>query len=232
MFYLVSGSGGLFHWTQGTVVTSGEGLRTQMRVPKTTGRILGREFDIPTRHRSGCTSLRKLLQNQHFEQHQRVYRLSTRLTLALFGVELLQTLAKGFPRNDLIQVTQSVFALFKSLTTFLESSKSFSHDAVLIDNICLSVSHGTCPFFNFHPKIFLFFEFTLKRLCIFNYYFSANSAEGDKYYHSTSFRGFPGEFGKDLLLRANAQLRTAVKSLTGTFFGSVVSKGHFRKHDN
>jgi hypothetical protein len=64
------------------------------------------------------------------------------------------------------------------------------------------------------------------------FYFSANSAEGDKYYHSTSFRGFPGEFGKDLLLRANAQLRTAVKSLTGTFFGSVVSKGHFRKHDN
>ncbi|NLQ06433.1 2OG-Fe(II) oxygenase [Cylindrospermopsis raciborskii MVCC19] len=71
-----------------------------------------------------------------------------------------------------------------------------------------------------------------RRLCVSNYYFSANSAEGDKYYHSTSFRGFPGEFGKDLLLRANAQLRTAVKSLTGTFFGSVVSKGHFRKHDN
>lgn len=70
---------------------------------------------------------------------------------------------------------------------------------------------------------------TSRRLCISNYYFSPNSAEGDNYYHSTSFRGFPDELAKDWLLRTNAQIRTKIKSMTGTFFGSVISDGHFRK---
>ncbi|TPX27630.1 2OG-Fe(II) oxygenase [Cylindrospermopsis raciborskii] len=71
-----------------------------------------------------------------------------------------------------------------------------------------------------------------RRLCVSNYYFSPTSAEGYKYYHSTSFRGFPGELVKDLVLRSSAQIRTTLKSMTGTFFGSVISTGHFRKHDN
>ncbi|MFL0603868.1 2OG-Fe(II) oxygenase [Cylindrospermopsis raciborskii] len=70
-----------------------------------------------------------------------------------------------------------------------------------------------------------------RRLCVSNYYFSPTSAEAYKYYHSTSFRGFPGELVKDLVLRSSAQIRTTLKSMTGTFFGSVISTGHFRKHD-
>jgi len=68
-----------------------------------------------------------------------------------------------------------------------------------------------------------------RRLCISNYFFSPISPENLEYYHSTSFRGFPDEQRKDLLLRFGGNLRTALKSVTGTFFGKVISKGHFRR---
>jgi Rps23 Pro-64 3,4-dihydroxylase Tpa1-like proline 4-hydroxylase len=68
-----------------------------------------------------------------------------------------------------------------------------------------------------------------RRLCVSNYFFSSISPENLEYYHSTSFRGFPDEQSKDLLLRLGGSVRTALKSVTGTFFGDVISNGHFRK---
>tara|TARA_A100001388_G_C28657433_1_gene445085 strand:- start:82 stop:918 length:837 start_codon:yes stop_codon:yes gene_type:complete len=70
------------------------------------------------------------------------------------------------------------------------------------------------------------------RKCISNYYFSNSSPSGKKYYHSTSFRGFKGEKGKDFLLRINAATRTTLKALTGNFFGRYINTGHHRKKEN
>ena len=46
---------------------------------------------------------------------------------------------------------------------------------------------------------------TNRRMCISNYYFSSSSPMA-KYYHSASFRGFPGELKKDELHYDLAQL--------------------------
>ena len=70
------------------------------------------------------------------------------------------------------------------------------------------------------------------RKCISNYYFSNSSPSGKKYYHSTSFRGFKGEKGKDFLLRINAATRTTLKALTGNFFGRYINTGHHREKEN
>jgi len=67
-----------------------------------------------------------------------------------------------------------------------------------------------------------------RRRCISNYYFSTSSPLNKDYYHSTSFRGFPGERKKDLLLRLNAFARTTFKSLTGNFIGKYINTGHHR----
>ena len=67
-----------------------------------------------------------------------------------------------------------------------------------------------------------------RRRCISNYYFSTSSPLNKNYYHSTSFRGFPGERKKDLILRLNAFARTTVKSLTGNLIGKYVNTGHHR----
>lgn len=66
------------------------------------------------------------------------------------------------------------------------------------------------------------------RTCISNYYFSKSSPLGTEYYHSTSFRGFPGEQAKDLYLRFNALARTTIKRFTGTFIGRVINTGQHR----
>ena len=50
-------------------------------------------------------------------------------------------------------------------------------------------------------------------MCISNYCFSGSSPLGRNYYHSTSFRGFPGKKkGHDIT--SNAMGRTAIKSIT------------------
>jgi len=67
-----------------------------------------------------------------------------------------------------------------------------------------------------------------RRKCISNYYFSASSPLSKDYYHSTSFRGFPGERKKDLILRLNALIRTTVKSLTGNLIGKYINTGYHR----
>lgn len=67
-----------------------------------------------------------------------------------------------------------------------------------------------------------------RRKCISNYYFSKSSPLNKDYYHSTSFRGFPGERKKDLVLRLNAFIRTTVKSLTGTLIGKFINTGYHR----
>jgi len=69
-----------------------------------------------------------------------------------------------------------------------------------------------------------------RRLCISNYYFSITSPSNNSYYHSTSFYGFPGEILKNCSLRLSSITRTIIKSLTGDFFGVVLSKGHFRRN--
>jgi Rps23 Pro-64 3,4-dihydroxylase Tpa1-like proline 4-hydroxylase len=68
------------------------------------------------------------------------------------------------------------------------------------------------------------------RKTISNYYFSPSTPLGKHYYHSTSFRGFPGERKKDILLRTNALLRTTIKSLTGNLFGTLINTGYHRKN--
>lgn len=73
---------------------------------------------------------------------------------------------------------------------------------------------------------------SLARKCISNYYFSYSSPSSKNYYHSTSFRGFKGEFLKDIFLRTNASLRTSIKFLTGNLFGKIINTGHHRKNND
>ena len=69
---------------------------------------------------------------------------------------------------------------------------------------------------------------TNRRMCISNYYFSSSSPSGKKYYHSTSFRGFPGELKKDVALRLSAIARTSIKTLTGNIIGKYINTGRHR----
>jgi Rps23 Pro-64 3,4-dihydroxylase Tpa1-like proline 4-hydroxylase len=71
-----------------------------------------------------------------------------------------------------------------------------------------------------------------RRKTISNYYFSKTSPTNEKYYNSTSFRGFPGETKKDIILRLNAFARTTIKSATGNFIGKYISTGYHRKEDH
>lgn len=54
------------------------------------------------------------------------------------------------------------------------------------------------------------------RCCISNYYFSSASPDEADYFHATSFRGRPGEIVGDLVMQADAALRTAILKTTGT----------------
>src|SRR6185437_182738 len=51
------------------------------------------------------------------------------------------------------------------------------------------------------------------RCCLSNYYFSKVSAEGTEYFHITSFRGRPEQPIRDLVLRTDISLRTALRHL-------------------
>jgi hypothetical protein len=57
-----------------------------------------------------------------------------------------------------------------------------------------------------------------RRCCVSNYYFSRCPADGEGYFHSTSFRGWPDQKFRDLVLRADNTLHTAVlKYLPGVY---------------
>lgn len=49
------------------------------------------------------------------------------------------------------------------------------------------------------------------RCCVSNYYFSPHPAEGDEYFHVTSFRGWPQEKGKDFMLRCDNLARHGLR---------------------
>lgn len=51
------------------------------------------------------------------------------------------------------------------------------------------------------------------RCCVSNYYFSQRSPEQSDYFHVTSFRGRPEQKVSDLVLRADAALRMAVRKI-------------------
>lgn len=65
------------------------------------------------------------------------------------------------------------------------------------------------------------------RTCVSNYYFSAVSPEGADYFHVTSFRGRPEEPGRDLLLRADAALRSLIRKVAPA--GIRRTRHYFRK---
>ena len=49
-----------------------------------------------------------------------------------------------------------------------------------------------------------------RRTCVSNYFFREQPLEGSEYFHATSFRGRPEQRGRDLLLRADTAMRTAL----------------------
>ncbi len=51
------------------------------------------------------------------------------------------------------------------------------------------------------------------RTCVSNYYFSKVSPEKEDYFHVTSFRGRPGQPVRDLVLRADAGLRSLIRTI-------------------
>lgn len=67
------------------------------------------------------------------------------------------------------------------------------------------------------------------RTCVSNYYFSTLSPEGEDYFHVTSFRGRPGMPVRDLLLRADAALRSLVRKVVPG--GLVPTRHYYKKGD-
>lgn len=49
------------------------------------------------------------------------------------------------------------------------------------------------------------------RCCVSNYYFSETSIDGSNYFHVTSFRGRPGQFFTDIILRLDTSIRMLVR---------------------
>lgn len=66
------------------------------------------------------------------------------------------------------------------------------------------------------------------RCCVSNYYFSEIPADRQEYFHVTSFRGRPEQPLRDLVLRADANLRMAVRKV---FPQGVVETKHYYKKD-
>lgn len=67
------------------------------------------------------------------------------------------------------------------------------------------------------------------RCCVSNYYFSEKPADEQAYFHVTSFRGRPGQPLRDLILRADASLRMAVRKI---FPRGAVDSNHYYKRDS
>ena len=66
------------------------------------------------------------------------------------------------------------------------------------------------------------------RTCVSNYYFSARCPEAEEYFHVTSFRGRPGEPVRDLVLRADAALRSLVRRVAP---GGLAPTRHYYRKD-
>lgn len=64
------------------------------------------------------------------------------------------------------------------------------------------------------------------RCCVSNYYFSKVSPEAEDYFHITSFRGRPGQFMRDMLLRVDSAARMAVRRIAK--LGLVETKHYYR----
>lgn len=62
------------------------------------------------------------------------------------------------------------------------------------------------------------------RCCVSNYYFSKKSPESTDYFHVTSYRGRPDQKLRDLVLRADIALRTAIRKV---FPKGIVENKHF-----
>lgn len=63
-----------------------------------------------------------------------------------------------------------------------------------------------------------------QRCCVSNYYFSAEPAEENEYFHVTSFRGRPEQKIRDAVLRADIALRTGIRKV---FPKGMVKNKHF-----
>ncbi|WP_431259100.1 2OG-Fe(II) oxygenase [Roseateles chitinivorans] len=64
------------------------------------------------------------------------------------------------------------------------------------------------------------------RCCVSNYYFSKHPAEGEDYFHVTTFRGRPEQVLRDVALRADSALRMGVRKL---FPKGAVKTDHYYK---
>lgn len=66
------------------------------------------------------------------------------------------------------------------------------------------------------------------RCCVSNYYFADEALKADDTFHVTSFRGRPEQKVRDMVLRADAAARTAVRKV---FAKGVVENEHLYKRD-
>tara|TARA_B100000242_G_scaffold96699_2_gene66314 strand:+ start:24268 stop:25116 length:849 start_codon:yes stop_codon:yes gene_type:complete len=64
-----------------------------------------------------------------------------------------------------------------------------------------------------------------RRKCVSNYYFSKSSPNNQKYYHSTSFRGFKGERLKDFYLLGISKSKTIIKGIYTKITKNPLSTG-------
>ena len=64
------------------------------------------------------------------------------------------------------------------------------------------------------------------KTCNSNYYFSENPLLGDADFHVTTFRGRPSEKVRDIILKADNNLRNAVRKI----FKKGRKQGHFSTH--
>jgi Rps23 Pro-64 3,4-dihydroxylase Tpa1-like proline 4-hydroxylase len=64
------------------------------------------------------------------------------------------------------------------------------------------------------------------RCCVSNYYFAATPPETGSRFHVTTFRGRPDQKARDVILRADAILRTVIRKL---FFRGVIETDHIYK---
>lgn len=66
------------------------------------------------------------------------------------------------------------------------------------------------------------------RCCVSNYYYSRHPVGGQPYFHVTSFRGRPEQRIRDLVLRGDIWLRTALRRM---FPGGVKENPHFYRRN-
>lgn len=67
------------------------------------------------------------------------------------------------------------------------------------------------------------------RCCVSNYYFSENPIDETASFHVTTFRGRPGQYVKDLVLRIDSKLRMGIRKI---FKKGIRENPHFYKKDD